>query len=419
MSPTAWSRSDGTYGDGTYGDGTYGDGTYGDGLTSHTLQVTTASLRREPGVQFTVTPAYLPPLILLVAFTFTANVVVILCVYVDKRLRKPTNLYVVSLAVADAIVGVLVMNGMLVYTVYGLWPLSGVLCTVWISTDFSCCTVSMVHLSLIAHDRHQALSKPHIYKSSSRARQILTRIAAAWVVGVLAWLPGIIISTMQQGYVAYDCFFMPHRHYVLAQSLIVYCLPIVLMGYYYAMCLYGLRIQYQKIRDADGVIHVAEAESDGPSQAISSISTVTRGRLETSHRGQEDMRAHNYNTLHSLDSTQSRTRIEAWPSSQDHVMSLDSHQVIKLKKKRRKHEHIRSIRTLGVIIVIFLFCWLPFCLFWPISAYCADCIPLKWYEYSYWAAYLNSSVNPILYFLCNKDFRLAFKTLTRIIRKVR
>lgn len=86
----------------------------------------------------------------------------------------------------------------------------------------------------------------------------------------------------------------------------------------------------------------------------------------------------------------------------------------KVKKRlSRQQQQLRSIRTLGLVIVVFLFCWIPFCSFWPISAFCPTCISLPAYEYSYWAAYLNSTVNPALYFVANRDFRSAFRKLVR------
>ncbi len=84
------------------------------------------------------------------------------------------------------------------------------------------------------------------------------------------------------------------------------------------------------------------------------------------------------------------------------------------KRLSRQQQQLRSIRTLGVVIVVFLFCWIPFCSFWPISAFCTTCISLPAYEYSYWAAYLNSTVNPALYFIANKDFRNAFRKLIKM-----
>ncbi|ELT97410.1 hypothetical protein CAPTEDRAFT_135606, partial [Capitella teleta] len=125
-------------------------------------------------------------------FTCGANLVVIICIRTHRPLQKPNNYFVISLAVADALVGLFVMSGMLVYTSFGLWPLSDSLCTVWIVSDFSSCTVSMIHLCLIAHDRHLALAKPLAYRHSNRKRTICTSIGATWVIGTGAWLPAIL-----------------------------------------------------------------------------------------------------------------------------------------------------------------------------------------------------------------------------------
>ncbi len=79
--------------------------------------------------------------------------------------------------------------------------------------------------------------------------------------------------------------------------------------------------------------------------------------------------------------------------------------------------HQRRInKTLGVIILTFLTCWLPFCISWPIDAFCG-CVDDHFYTFAYWAAYFNSFLNPCLYFLFNQDFTRALKTLLHCKRK--
>jgi hypothetical protein len=102
---------------------------------------------------------YLLPQVPVIVVTFAANLVVVFCIVCYRPLQKPNNFYVASLAVVDAMVGLIVMTGMLVYNIYGWWPLSDAMCTTWIGIDFGCCTVSMLHLCLIAYDRHCALTK--------------------------------------------------------------------------------------------------------------------------------------------------------------------------------------------------------------------------------------------------------------------
>ena len=47
----------------------------------------------------------------------------------------------------------MVMFGMMIYTMHGYWPLNFALCTVLQVFDFGMCSVSILHLCLIAFDR--------------------------------------------------------------------------------------------------------------------------------------------------------------------------------------------------------------------------------------------------------------------------
>ena len=77
---------------------------------------------------------------------------------------------------------------------------------------------------------------------------------------------------------------------------------------------------------------------------------------------------------------------------------------------QRAHDtrHRRITRTLGIIILVFLICWSPFCIAWPLNTFC-ECINVRFYDFTYWAAYINSTLNPFLYFAINRDFRSALK----------
>lgn len=349
----------------------------------------------------------IPPLLLLIIFTCVANIVVILCIYCHRPLRKPNNLYVISLAAVDAIVGLVVMSGMLVFTIYGLWPLSQTLCTIWTVTDFSCCTISMIHLCLIAHDRYLALATPMQYRQANRRRINLIYIAITWIVGFLSWMPAIVWYHMTHVIAPFDCLFLPSGLHTLIQSVVIYYIPISLMVIFYIQCLHGLRVQYMKIdKSLDGKL---KASDD------CTVSTITDGHSVSALVGSEDVPSSSQptNIVNSASFERTTTLTTTNSTLSAPVVPMTTVKVRQEKKKRRRQEHIRSIRTLGVIILIFLFCWAPFCIFWPIQVYCPGCIPAKWYEYSYWAAYLNSSINPLLYFLCNKDFRVALKKLLR------
>ena len=324
----------------------------------------------------------LPGLILaafipLLLVTGGANILVMICTRVDRTLRTVSSLYIFSLALADAIVGFTVMAGMLLYSMYGYWPLSQVACTAWICLDFSCVTVSMFHLCIIAHDRYVALVNPVVYQQERTTKDALIRLCTVWFLGVAVWMPAVLFTRhrLWEDLPEGDCFFVPQSSYVLIQATLVYYLPTFIMIFFYVRC---LRILYRKFNETTSgrpktiIVVPVDGTSLTPSSTTGSTGAIT-------------------------------------PSSQG--QSRTSNTVATVSGHRRHQRYLRTFRTLGVVILVFLLCWGPFCVLWPVASFCWDCIPQAVYEYCYWSAYLNSTINPFLYFFSNRDFRVALRRL--------
>ena len=309
-----------------------------------------------------VTVTLLVTFVSLSLVTTAVNVAVMGCIMTEKKLHTTSGLYMFSLAVVDGIVGILVMPAMTVYTVYGMWPLSQFLCTVWVCIDFVCCTVSMLHFLLLAHDRFRAIYRPMQYSQiSSVSSYALNRIAWAWMVGVGVWLPIIFYYRAVYLPVELDCFYTPTPLYVVIQASLVYYIPLVLIMIIYTACVNRLRQRFRTIA--------------GTHQVQQPSAMVTTGTAAT-------------------------TSTAADP----YTLQLE-------KEQQRRRRHVRRLRLLGILLLAFLVCWLPFSILWPISAYCPDCISTNAYQYSYWSAYINSTINPILYFCFHRDFRNAFRLM--------
>ncbi|XP_037079131.1 dopamine receptor 1-like [Pollicipes pollicipes] len=298
---------------------------------------------------------------IIIVMAVSGNILVCVAVLTDRNLRKVGNLYIVSLSFADTTLAGLVMTFALANDLLEYWPFGRQFCDVWIAFDVMCSTASILNLCAISLDRYIHIKDPLRYGRLVTKRVVSLSIGVIWTMAVLVSFVPISLDLHRpppprpppvDERGLPQCALDLSPLYAVVSSSISFYMPCMVM-----LAIYSKLYLYAK-RHVESIKALSKPVTFGTIDGVAPPPACNRCHVSEG----------------------------------------------------------KAATTVGIIVGVFLVCYVPFFCVNIVAAFCKTCIPRLAFQTLSWFGYSNSSFNPIIYSIFNVEFREAF---ARILAKVR
>ncbi|XP_069557942.1 muscarinic acetylcholine receptor M2-like [Brachyistius frenatus] len=392
--------------------------------------------------------------------TVIGNILVMLSIKVNRNLQTINNYFLFSLACADLIIGICSMNLYTVYIVIGYWPLGAVVCDLWLAVDYVVSNASVMNLLIISFDRYFCVTKPLTYPVRRSTKMAGLMIAAAWVLSFVLWAPAILFwqfivggRTVPPG----ECYiqFFSNPAVTFGTAIAAFYLPVAIMIHLYWRISKASRSRMRKDSRKTSGTSLGEGLSHSQEEACGNNCVASkRSQVEAGDGKEKDMLQQQPNgsgprkygqkvsmsktvrastskdtvAAASLQKILNAGKNQTQPSSpvnsatdrqnlvtrsmfQVTKRAVSESAVAKWKKRGISSREKKVTRTIMAILVAFVVTWTPYNVMVLINTFCTICIPNTLWTIGYWLCYINSTINPACYALCNTTFKNTFKHL--------
>ncbi|KAM4022179.1 histamine H1 receptor [Anomaloglossus baeobatrachus] len=451
-------------------------------------------------------------------FTVIMNILVLYAVKTERKLHTVGNLYIVSLSIADLIVGAAVMPLNIVYLLNHEWILGRPTCLFWLSMDYVASTASIFSLFILCIDRYRSIQQPLQYlkyRTKTRASFMISGawlFSLTWIVPILGWhvfANGGVWSVPEH---TCETEFHKVTWFKVLTAILNFYIPSLLMLWFYAKIYKAVREHYQhrklingsfqlfydskfvhkvkvlkkprtcvkkqcsngslmvpetslhrhyttvsnvfpKPKSFHGQFHMEDIESQqtfspcdnkvvklhcfpltiiqaNPEECRKYV-TVSRKKSKEHFRENQEM----------TDISEEHTFAEAGsyilnssPIEQNNTETPDNTETRQLgnfgylkhtwqrfrsqSKQNMQGLHMnrerKAAKQLGFIMAAFMLCWIPYFVLFMVIAFCQDCFNHNIHMFTIWLGYVNSTLNPLIYPLCNENFKKTFKKIFHI-----
>ncbi|XP_063043726.1 5-hydroxytryptamine (serotonin) receptor 1A a [Engraulis encrasicolus] len=361
---------------------------------------------------------------LLILCSIFGNSCVIAAIAIERSLQNVANYLIGSLAVTDLMVSVLVLPMAALYQVLNKWTLGQEICDIFISLDVLCCTSSILHLCAIALDRYWAITDPIDYVNKRTPRRAAILISLTWLIGFSVSIPPMLGWRKAEDRADPDaCTISQDPGYTIYSTFGAFYIPLIVMLVLYGKIFKAARFRIRKT--------VKKPQKEKSSDKCFPVSPAIFHRKPTEvtynnwKEGAESPGAScvNGGALHSRETSGESLELVAsnskchlpLPNTPQSVLDSERRNAknIEAKRKMALARERKTVKTLGIIMGTFIFCWLPFFIVALVLPFCKlNCFMPDWLgAVINWLGYSNSLLNPIIYAYFNRDFQNAFKKI--------
>lgn len=346
-------------------------------------------------------------LLILPLFTVFGNLLVVFSITRFQNLRSVTNHMILSLAIADMLIGLFVMPLSISNMILShYWPYGSAMCHLWHSIDVLASTASILNLCIISLDRYWAVIAPLHYPRLMSEKRGLICISMVWICSAGISFPMIALWDYVDLWVEGKCSFTNNSAYLIISSMVSFYIPVMLMTIVYLKIFLAIRSQS---KDYSHNPTYGISGGGGIRLRVHRGGTVQRKESETQKISSTD---YNHNSEQAetdafLSKTSHRT------SNTSHMQKLlkrfHSTSVAKTSVSKAPGNERRVARTLAIVLGVFLVFWFPFFICNLIAAACEHCLSDAFiFDFVTWLGHVNSGINPVIYALSMKNMRLAF-----------
>eukprot|EP00079_Xenopus_tropicalis_P031994 XP_017945765.1 PREDICTED: alpha-1B adrenergic receptor [Xenopus tropicalis] len=339
-----------------------------------------------------------------ISVAIIGNIMVIISVVTNKQLRIPTNYLIVNLAIADLLLSSTVLPFSATKEIVGYWVFGRILCDVWAAMDVLCCTASIFSLCTISIDRYIGVRHSLRYPTIVTRKRTILALLGVWMFSTVISIGPLLGWKEPAPPDTYVCEITTEIFYAIFSSLASFYIPLIVILVMYCR-VYVVAKRITKNLEAG----------------------VMKERMDSKEL---TLRIHCRNKQ---DDSPNNSKVQ-----NNQPRSALSLKLLKFSREKK------AAKTLGIVVGMFILCWLPFFTVLPLSkSKClvnrnstqqfTACECSEWYQDAgypqmqlggslsehltppvtlekiiFWLGYFNSCINPIIYPCSSKEFKRAF-----------